>query len=271
MEESPLRRPLPRRVPSVLPVAVLAALAVAGCGGEPAPKTAPVAEAPKPAPTPRKYVITVDGRKRAEVMSAAPTVQAVLAEAKIPLGRHDWTKPARTAAPTETIKVRRLLSRMVRRNVAIPPSTVRKKDGDLAPFSQKVLRKGRPGYKTVWIAYVPRKGGKVKAVVAQKVRRRPVAQIVAVGPQGASTGSAAGLNWAALAQCESGGNPKAVNPAGYYGLYQFSLQTWQTAGGTGLPSNASPAEQTYRAQVLYNKVDGRWQGQWPNCGSRLFS
>ena len=30
------------------------------------------------------------------------------------------------------------------------------------------------------------------------------------------------LNWAALARCESGGNPRAVNPAGYYGLYQFT-------------------------------------------------
>jgi hypothetical protein len=28
------------------------------------------------------------------------------------------------------------------------------------------------------------------------------------------------LNWRALARCESGGNPRAVNPAGYYGLYQ---------------------------------------------------
>jgi uncharacterized protein YabE (DUF348 family) len=216
-------------------------------------------------------VIVVDGKKRAEVMSAAPTVQAVLGDAKVPLGRYDLTKPARQAPPTPTIKVRRLLSEMVTRNVAIPQATVRRKDGDLPPFSQKVVRKGRPGIKTVWIAYVPRKRGKAKAVITQKVRRKPVARIVAVGPQGGGAGSAANLNWAALAQCESGGNPRAVNPAGYYGLYQFSPQSWQSAGGTGLPSNASPAEQTYRAQVLYNKVGGRWQGQWPHCGSRLFS
>jgi hypothetical protein len=260
-----------RRIPGrrALPLLLVATLAAAGCGSEPdKPRTAPVADAPRPQP--RKIVIVVDG-KRTEVMSAATTVTAVLAEAKIALGRYDWVVPGRQEAPAATIKMRRLLSKPVARKVRITPSTVRKKSAKLPPFSQKVLRKGKPGYKVVWTAYVPRKGKKVKAVIYQQMRRKPVAQVMAVGPQGGDTGAAARLNWAALAECESGGNPKAVNPAGYYGLYQFSMQTWSTAGGTGRPSDASPAEQTYRAQVLYNKVDGRWQGQWPNCGSRLFS
>jgi soluble lytic murein transglycosylase-like protein len=247
-------------------VAVLAVTA-AGCGGEPAPKTAPVADAPRPVA--RKIMIVVDA-KRSEVMSAAPTVEGVLTEAKIALGPYDLVKPARQAPPGDIVKVRRLLSKPVARTVRIAPATVRKKNAKLPPFSQKVLREGRPGIKVVWIAYVPRKGKKVKAVINQKVRRKPVAEIVAIGPQGGDTGAAAGLNWAGLAQCESGGNPKAVNPAGYYGLYQFSMASWASAGGTGRPSDATPAEQTYRAQVLYNKVSGRWQGQWPHCGSRLF-
>lgn len=80
-------------------------------------------------------------------------------------------------------------------------------------------------------------------------------------------GEAAGLNWAALAECESSGNPKAVNPAGYYGLYQFSLRTWASVGGTGNPVDASPAEQLKRAQILYNSYGA---GQWPTCGPNLF-
>jgi hypothetical protein len=84
-------------------------------------------------------------------------------------------------------------------------------------------------------------------------------------------GDAAGLNWAGLAECESGGDPTAVNSAGgYYGLYQFSTTTWQSVGGTGLPSEASPDEQTQRAQQLYNAVGGNWQSQWPHCGVHLF-
>ena len=64
---------------------------------------------------------------------------------------------------------------------------------------------------------------------------------------------------ARIAQCESTNNPKAVNPAGYYGLYQFSIPTWQSVGGTGLPSDASREEQTMRAKMLQAKAG--W-GQW---------
>jgi len=82
-----------------------------------------------------------------------------------------------------------------------------------------------------------------------------------------STGTKAdSLNWAALARCESGGNPRAVNPSGYYGLYQFSLPTWHAVGGSGNPINASPAEQLLRAKILYNRAGS---GQW-TCGYHLF-
>ncbi|GAB2947171.1 ubiquitin-like domain-containing protein [Nonomuraea fastidiosa] len=79
------------------------------------------------------------------------------------------------------------------------------------------------------------------------------------------------LDWEALADCESGGDPQAYNPDGpYYGMYQFSLPVWESVGGMGLPSEWPEEEQTYRAQVLYRQVGGRWQGVWPACGDRLF-
>ncbi|BEP14515.1 hypothetical protein acdb102_28260 [Acidothermaceae bacterium B102] len=73
------------------------------------------------------------------------------------------------------------------------------------------------------------------------------------------------LNWAALARCESGGDPHLVDGA-YYGLYQFSLGTWRSVGGRGRPSDASSAEQTHRAQLLYAQ-QGR--SPWPACGHYL--
>ncbi len=77
------------------------------------------------------------------------------------------------------------------------------------------------------------------------------------------------LNWSALAGCESTGNPRAVNPSGrYHGLYQFDRTTWRSVGGSGRASAATPAEQTYRAQLLYLRRGGA--GAWPVCGSRLF-
>lgn len=94
--------------------------------------------------------------------------------------------------------------------------------------------------------------------------RRPVS----VPNGGQVTADATALNWAALARCESGGDPTIVSSNGkYHGLYQFLVSTWQGVGGQGLPSQATAEEQTYRAQLLYQRSGA---GQWPHCGSRLF-
>ena len=75
------------------------------------------------------------------------------------------------------------------------------------------------------------------------------------------------LDWAALAECESGGRPRAVSPSGRYrGLFQFSLSTWHDIGETGDPIEASPERQLRAAQRLFAR-DGR--APWPVCGKRL--
>lgn len=66
-----------------------------------------------------------------------------------------------------------------------------------------------------------------------------------------------------IAACESGGDPGAVNPAGYYGKYQFDMGTWQSVGGSGNPAQASEAEQDYRAGLLYQQSGS---SPWPVCG-----
>lgn len=78
----------------------------------------------------------------------------------------------------------------------------------------------------------------------------------------------AGLNWPALASCESGGSTTIVSSNGlWYGLYQFTLGTWESVGGTGLPTDASAEEQTMRAQILYDRSGDE---PWPNCGYHLY-
>lgn len=66
-----------------------------------------------------------------------------------------------------------------------------------------------------------------------------------------------------IAACESGGDPAAVNAAGYYGKYQFDTQTWASVGGSGNPAEASEAEQDYRAAILYSRAGS---SPWPVCG-----
>lgn len=72
--------------------------------------------------------------------------------------------------------------------------------------------------------------------------------------------------WSKVAQCESGGNPRAVNPAGYYGLFQFDKQTWRSVGGSGNPAQASAGEQLARAKKLHSQ---RGASPWPVCGRHL--
>jgi soluble lytic murein transglycosylase-like protein len=67
----------------------------------------------------------------------------------------------------------------------------------------------------------------------------------------------------AIAACESGGDPTAVNPAGYYGKYQFDTGTWASVGGTGNPAAAPETEQDYRASLLYSRAGS---SPWPVCG-----
>ena len=256
------------RLSVVITSIAMLAVAASGCGSSKADDTK-VADAPRATPTPVKVVVMVDHKKRTETMTTAGTVRDVLTQVGLQLGPHDLVSPPVDAAPAATIKILRLLTDPKTAVVRIPPPIVRKKSKSVAAWGQKVTRSGRAGLKQVRTAYVLRHGKKVKAVISQEIKRKPVSRIIAVGPQPTGAGAAARLNWSAVAKCESGGNPRAVNPAGYYGLYQFNRQSWATVGGSGLPSDASAAEQTYRAQLLYNRVNGNWQGQWPNCGRYL--
>jgi hypothetical protein len=68
----------------------------------------------------------------------------------------------------------------------------------------------------------------------------------------------------AIAACESGGDPEAVSPDGtYMGLFQFDQGTWESVGGSGLPTEASAEEQEYRAALLYSRSGS---SPWPVCG-----
>ena len=90
----------------------------------------------------------------------------------------------------------------------------------------------------------------------------------ASGGSAGATGGGAGDDdvWAKLAQCESGGKPETNTGNGFYGMYQFTLETWQSLGGTGYPYEADAATQTAMAKKL--QAQAGW-GQWPGCADKL--
>jgi hypothetical protein len=67
-----------------------------------------------------------------------------------------------------------------------------------------------------------------------------------------------------IAECESGGNPRAISPGGQYrGKYQFSRETWHRLGGSGDPADAPEWLQDRLALKLYRQSG---TAPWPSCG-----
>ena len=114
------------------------------------------------------------------------------------------------------------------------------------------------------------------AAQQQAVTPQPQAQGApsAAGVSAAVSSGGAGSQWggtpappsaqafAALRNCESGGNYQDNTGNGYFGAYQFSPSTWTGLGFAGLPSAASPATQNQAAEV--EQRQGGWSA-WPEC------
>ena len=62
-----------------------------------------------------------------------------------------------------------------------------------------------------------------------------------------------------VAKCESGLDPHAVSRAGYHGLFQFDLRTWEEFGYDGIYNPVAQARTT--AKLLSRGHTSRW----PNC------
>lgn len=222
--------------------------------------------------TPKTVVLLVDGQQKT-VTTTAGTAADLLREQGITLGSDDRTSlyPQQALLDRMRLQVFRVRVNQVSATTAIAHKTIQTKNPNAFVGQSTVTRPGSDGTQ-VTLYRVTTTDGRVtsKDVVKSVVTKAPVDELVTVGskalPVSSVGGSGGGLNWAALARCESGGNPRAVNPAGYYGLYQFSLSTWASVGGSGNPINASPAEQTARAQALYARGGA---GQW-GCGRHLF-
>jgi Transglycosylase-like domain/Putative peptidoglycan binding domain len=87
---------------------------------------------------------------------------------------------------------------------------------------------------------------------------------LAAGPAASTTSTSTGTtDLAAIARCESGGDPTAISPDGVYrGKYQFTRASWAAVGGTGDPAAAPESEQDQRAALLMAKQGPR---AWPRC------
>ena len=220
--------------------------------------------------TMRHVTFLVDGKSE-QVDTTAATVADAMKQAGITLQNQDSPSVSAASMPTdgETISILRITGTTKVEQVSIPYSVTKQNDPSSYVGSTTIVTAGANGVAQVTYAFQTINGvAQPQREVSRVVTKQPVTEVEKVGTKALPTDVSA-LNWAALANCESGGNPKAVDPSGtYYGLYQFSVSTWDSLGGSGLPSNASASEQTTRAELLYQRSGA---GQWPVCGHNLFS
>ncbi|MCI3931218.1 resuscitation-promoting factor [Streptomyces sp. AN091965] len=221
--------------------------------------------------TERTVTVMADGRARTLRTNAA-TVHEAVEESGVTLRGSDTTSAPPDSFPRDgqTITVMRISGRKEVREEVIPFEVRKTEDASLLRGTEAVVQAGHTGARRVTYALRTVNGVKQKPRrIKSEVVREPQTRIVKVGTKAPPTSvpGADGLDWGALATCESGGRPNAVDPSGTYGgLYQFDTRTWQGLGGSGRPQDAPAAEQTHRAKKLYVQ---RGASPWPHCGKRL--
>ncbi|MEU6592627.1 ubiquitin-like domain-containing protein [Streptomyces sp. NPDC046881] len=221
--------------------------------------------------TERAVTVLADGRTRT-VRTNAATVREAVEEAGITLRGQDTTSVPLDSFPRDgqTVTVLRVTGSREVREEQIPFQVQRTEDPSLFKGTEVVAQPGQPGLRR--ITYLVRTVNGVRQRPRRErteLVRTPRTQVVRVGtkPRPTAMDGADDLNWRALAACESGGRPHAVDPSGTYGgLYQFDNRTWHALGGKGRPQDASAEEQTYRAKKLYIR---RGASPWPHCGGLL--
>ncbi|MFD7669126.1 transglycosylase family protein [Streptomyces sp. NPDC059788] len=92
---------------------------------------------------------------------------------------------------------------------------------------------------------------------------------VAVPLMGATSASAAGNNWDAVAQCESGGNWSINTGNGYYGGLQFTNSSWAAAGGTQYAPRADMASKSQQIAAAERLLAIQGPGAWTCAGGHL--
>jgi hypothetical protein len=76
-----------------------------------------------------------------------------------------------------------------------------------------------------------------------------------------------GVNWSAVAACESGGNWGINTGNGFYGGLQFTEGTWLANGGGQYAPSANLASPSEQIAVAERVLASQGIGAWPVCGA----
>jgi len=221
-----------------------------------------------------KQITVVHDHKTQQVTSTAADVASLLRELAVTVGSHDRVLPAATTPLTPGLKVRveRVVTKQVTRTESLSYPVVRRSDSSMYQGQTKVLTAGREGSAKVTYALVYVDGKRVERKVLKRVvLSQPRTQVEKVGTKSRPTPkvSSNGLNWDAVAQCESGGNWHINTGNGFYGGLQFDYGTWLSNGGGAYAPRADLATREQQIAIATKVYNARGSSPWPVCGANL--
>lgn len=206
--------------------------------------------------------------KKTTAYTQAKTVADMLKEKDITLGESDALSVAVKTPITVNMVVElwREGKQTVTEEEDVPFETEQIQDVDRPASFREIRTPGALGKRSVVYEIEMKNGVEVSRKEIQSVvLTQPKKQIEVVGAK-SPFGDDLAAAFAALRQCESGGNYANKNNSLYRGAYQFGYGTWANNGGYRDPADAPPALQDAAALALYNRRG--WQ-PWPACSAKL--
>jgi Transglycosylase-like domain/LysM domain len=131
----------------------------------------------------------------------------------------------------------------------------------------------RVGQRLALSSWHPRKAWLDRAALAATPAPAPAPPASAAAPVAGSTGTwsapapSGGVDWSAIAACESGGNWGTNTGNGFYGGLQFTEGTWLANGGGQYAPSANLASPAGQIAVAERVLTSQGIGAWPVCGA----
>lgn len=224
-----------------------------------------------------KQIILVQAGKARTITTTDATVVQVLNGLGVRLDANDRVTPSRATPVTNQLKI--VVQRVERKrqtvleSVAYPTNQIQ--DPAMYQGSTAVVTSGVPGTDQVTYSEVFLDGKLSRRTeVARQLVTAPQAQVEKVGTKAQPTpapaaSSSSGLNWDAVAACESGGNWAINTGNGFYGGLQFDYGTWLSYGGGAYAQTANLATRSEQIAVATRLYNARGSSPWPVCGANL--
>jgi resuscitation-promoting factor RpfB len=237
---------------------------------------------------PKRVVVVHDGTKQ-KVMTTDATVAQLLGNLNVAVRPQDRLRPASSTDVTAGLRIvlQRVRTKLVTDRQRIDYAVIRHNDSSMYQGDTSVVTAGQAGSRkiTYKLVYVDAKLAS-KTLLSKRVLSQPTTQVEKVGikprpqpkqqpkqqPQPQSPAPPVtnnGLNWDAVASCESGGNWHINTGNGFYGGLQFSESTWLGEGGGAYAARADLASREQQITIATKLYNQSGSGSWPVCGQYL--